>query len=143
MIDLARVRQFDVNKLFKYNLVLSSYLFEADRLMTTTQKSLLVKELEKYLRDEDFCFSYSSPMTHAYIVDVMAIIRKIDLPDKKSFGELCQSFLSYVLSLSKNTSEIHFVFDCYKEGTVKDSERCRRYQSTRSGVEGTSPEQLI
>ena len=48
MIDLARVRQFDVNKLFKYNLMLSSYLFEADRLMTTTQKSLLVKELEKY-----------------------------------------------------------------------------------------------
>ena len=46
MIDLARVRQFDVNELFKYNLVLSS--FEADRLMTTTQKSLLVKELEKY-----------------------------------------------------------------------------------------------
>ena len=129
MIDLDRVRQFDINKLFKYNLVLSSYLFEADRLMTTTQKSLLVKELEKYLRGEDFCFSYSSLMTHAYMVDVMAIIRKIDLTDKKSFGELCQSFLSYVLSLSKNTSEIHFVFDCYTEGTVKDSERCRRYQS--------------
>ena len=63
------------------------------------------------------------------MVDVMAIIRKIDLTDKKSFGELCQSFLSYVLSLSKNASEIHFVFDCYKEGTVKDSEWCRRYQS--------------
>ena len=69
MIDLARVRQFDVNELFKYNLVLSSYIFEADRLMTTTQKSLLVKELEKYLRDEDFSFSYSSLMTHAYMVD--------------------------------------------------------------------------
>ena len=75
-------------------------------------------------------------MTHVYMVDVMAIIRKIDLTDKKSFGELCQSFLSYVLSLSKNASEIHFVFDCYKEGTVKDSERCRRYQS-RCYKEGT------
>ena len=69
-------------------------------------------------------------MTHAYTVDVTEIIRKIYLTDKKSFGELCQSFLSYVLSLSKNASEIHFVFNCYKEGTVKDSERCRRYQSS-------------
>ena len=119
------------------NLMLINYLnttlcchpifLKQTRMMTTTQKSLLVKELEKYLREEDFCFSYSSRMTHAYMVDVMAIIRKIDLTDKKSFGELCQSFLSYVLSLSK--TEIHFVFDCYKERTVKDSERCRRYQS--------------
>ena len=47
MIDLARLRQFDVKEVFKYNLISSSYLFEADGLMTTTSKSLLVTELEK------------------------------------------------------------------------------------------------
>ena len=48
MSDLARVRQHDVKELFKYNLM-SSCLFEADGLMTTTQKTSLITELEKHL----------------------------------------------------------------------------------------------
>ena len=34
-----------------------------------------------------------------------------------------------MLSLCKNSDQVHFVFDSYIEGSVKDSGRCRRYQS--------------
>ena len=98
--------------------------------MTTSQKSFLLTELEKHLEANDYI--YSSPslqMKHTYLVDVMANVRKINLTGIGSFGELCNSFLSYVMSLSKHASEIHFIFDWYKEGTVKDSERSRRYES--------------
>ena len=68
-------------------------------------------------------------MNDTYIVDVMANVRKIDVKNMKYFGELCQSFLSYVLNICRNADQIHFVFDSYRDGTVKDSERSRRYQS--------------
>ena len=124
LIDLARVRQFGVKELFKYNLVSSSYLFEADGLMKPASKSLLVTELEKYLEDNDYTHPISSPMRTVYLIDVM-----VDVKQKQTFGDFCKAFLSYGLGdYCHNANEIHFVFDWYKEGTVKDSERSRRYQ---------------
>ena len=46
LIDLARVRNFNDKKLFEYNLVPSSYLFDADGLMVESGKSALVREIE-------------------------------------------------------------------------------------------------
>ena len=125
---MARVRQFGVKKLFKYNLVSSSYLFEGDGLMKSASKSLLVTELEKYLEDNDYTHPISSPMRTVYLIDIMSHVRKLDVKQKQTFGDFCKAFLSYVLGLCHDANEIHFVFDWYKEGTVKDSERSRRYQ---------------
>ena len=130
LIYLARVRNFNDKKLFEYNLVPSSYLFDADGLMVESDKSALVREIENmYLSKEHYTFSYLRDMEHSYLVDVMANFRKLDVKRSKTFGEFCQSFLSYVLSLCKNSDQVHFVFDSYIEGSVKDSGRCRRYQS--------------
>ena len=46
LIDLARVRNFNDKKLFEYNLVPSSYLFDVDGLMVESGKSALVREIE-------------------------------------------------------------------------------------------------
>ena len=97
--------------------------------MTTTQKSLLVTELEKHLNEKDYTNPISSSMRTVYLVDVMSCVRKLDTTKYSTFGELCQAFLMYVLHLSYNANEIHFVFDSYMEGSVKDSERSRRYQN--------------
>ena len=144
LIDLARVRNFNDKKLFEYNLVPSSYLFDADDLMVESGKSALVREIENmYLSKEHYTYSYLGEMKHSYLVDVMSNVRmkhsylvdvmsnvkKLDVKNTRTFDELCKSFLSYVLSLRKNTDQVHFVFDSYIEGSVKDSERCRRYQS--------------
>ena len=67
MIDLARLRQFDVKEVFKYNLISSSYLFEADGLIATTSKSLLVTELEKKLKETDFTYPISSSIIYSML----------------------------------------------------------------------------
>jgi len=46
IIDLARVRNFDDKRLFEYNLVPTSYLFDADGLIIKTDKSSLIREME-------------------------------------------------------------------------------------------------
>ena len=73
LIDLARVRNFNDKKLFEYNLVPSSYLFDADGLMVGSDKSALVTEIENiYLSKEHYTFSYLEDMEHSYLMDVMA-----------------------------------------------------------------------
>ena len=92
-----------------------------------------------YLSKEHYTYSYLGEMKHSYLVDVMSNVRmkhsylvdvmsnvrKLDVKNTRTFGVLCKSFLSYVLSLCKNTDQVHFVLDSYIEGSVKDSERCK------------------
>ena len=127
ILDLAQVRKYDTKELFKYDLIKFSYLFDEEGLLTRPQKSLLTKELEKVLSQDD----YGSPLEWddchtSYIVDVMAYVRKVKMKPLKTFGEFCDVFLTSILNISKNASRIDMVFDTYIEGSVKDSERLRR-----------------
>ena len=133
MTDLARVRQYDIKELSKYNL-LSSYLFETNGFMTTTQKSSLVTELVIYLDDKDDTNLISSPMRTVYFVDVLSCLRKMDLEKYLTFSELCQAFLMYVVRLFRDANEIHYAFDTYMERSVKDSERSKRYQNISTDI---------
>jgi hypothetical protein len=47
IVDLARVRDYDIKHLFEYDLVQSSYLFDNSRFMTDPKKSMLCTEMEK------------------------------------------------------------------------------------------------
>ena len=130
IIDLARVRNFDDKRLFEYNLVPTSYLFDADGLIIKTDKSSLIREMESmYLLKEHYSYSNLGGMKITYLVDVMSNIRKLSVKTKETFGDSCQSFINYIFSLCKNNDDIHFVFDSYLNGSVKDSERSRRYQT--------------
>ena len=59
---------------------------------------------------------------------VVSCLRRLSIDQNSTFGVLCQAFLKYVLCLCPKANEIHLVFDTYKKGTVKDSERSRRYE---------------
>ena len=90
-------------------------------------KSTLVKKLEEQLVKYDATnFSTQSKLKTAYLVDVMANIRKIKIKENKTFGHLCKSFFNYVFKIGEVTDRIDFVFDSYMEGSIKDSERRRR-----------------
>ena len=131
IIDLARVRNFDDKKLFEYSLVPSCYLFDESGLMIEPNKSELVRELERiYLKKEDYVYAKSPAAENTtYLVDVMANLRKMNTKDIGTMGQLCQAFIDYILPLCNNAKQIHFVFDSYIDGSVKDSTRCHRYQS--------------
>jgi hypothetical protein len=128
MIDLARVRGYDMKEVFKYDLVESSYLFDENGLMTPAHdKYLLGKELESNLKHEDMTLPYQWPeMESAYLIDVMSVLRKIRTKDLETFGEFCCSAMAIVTSLCKRASCIDFVFDSYLRESVKEGECSRR-----------------
>lgn len=57
-----------------------------------------------------------------YVVDFIANVRKLILNALKTFGDLARSFLSMILNLSRNADTIHFVYDTYIDGSIKESE---------------------
>ena len=127
IFDIARVRDYDMKYLLKFELVDRSYLFDGDGLMTKPIKSDLCTELEKHLDTKDYLPpSKWTPENTASIIDVMGCLRRMRLASVKTFGELCTNFLDMTHALCSNSNRIDFVFDTYLEGSVKDSERARR-----------------
>ena len=68
-----------------------------------------------------------------YLVDVMANVRKIGIKGLRTFADFCSTFLNMLLDICKNATRIDLVFDSYKEGSGKDTERSRR--STMKPIE--------
>lgn len=135
ILDIARVRGCDMKEVFQYDLLATNSLIDGDGYMTKPNKSSLTIELEKVLAAEDYIhpsqWDYTFPT--AYIVDVMAYMRRIKTKNLKSFGELCEHLWNMIFNICKNPKRIDFVFDSYVEGSVKDSERSRR--ATARGIE--------
>ena len=127
IFDIARVREYDIQELLTYDLIDTSYLFDAEGLMVKPNKSDLCSELEKMLEPTDYLQpSAWTPANTTAIVDVMAHLRRMRLANLNTFGDLCTHFLGYVHSLSHNANRIDFVFDTYIDASFKDSEQARR-----------------
>ena len=91
--------------------------------MTKPAKSQLAKELERHLKLEDY--NYRHQNNAAFIIDVMANIRKVNLTKLSRFQELVASFLSSC-DAYRRFGRCDFVFDMYTgDASVKDSERKR------------------
>ena len=131
LFDIARVRDYDMKCLLGYDLVESSYLFDEDGLMKKPNKSDLCTELEKHLNKEDYVEQTQwTPINTASIIDVMGGLRRISLSKVKTFGEFCSQFLNVTYGICRYSERIDFVFDTYIDGSVKESERIRRYSCT-------------
>ena len=135
VMDIARIRQYDMKHLFEYDIVPgpSSYLFDPSGLMSKPDKSELCRELEqKYLTKGDYVKPTDwNPASTAYLIDVMGYLRRLPTRTLKTFGELCTSFVDWVVKLCPNAQRIDFIFDTYIEGSVKDSERIHRSAKCR------------
>ncbi len=127
IIDIARVREYDIRKLFKFDLVSSTYLFDDNGLMTKPSKSDLCTELEKRLTPNEYVEPNEwMPRSSSWIVDVMSALRGLKVTSLKTYGELCSKLIEKILGICREPERIDFVFDTYLEGSVKDSERLRR-----------------
>ena len=81
-----------------------------------------------------------TPANTTAIVDVMAHLRRMRLANLHTFGDLCTDFVAYVQSISHNANRIDYVFDTYIDGSVKDSERARRCNSSPIDLNNVSPD---
>ncbi len=100
--------------------------------MQKPDKSELTRELEKkYLKKEDYSGPPPTDLNNAYIIDIMAYLRRLEKQAKssqdiKTFGDLSRSFLLWIKKLCVAAERIDFIFDTYvTELSVKDSERAR------------------
>lgn len=118
-MEIARARGMTIDDQLKYDVAPSPLLFTEDGIMTSPQKSQLLKEMETHLESKDYNYSHSSDSS--FIID-----RKIHL------GKLtdCNGFLAAFASFTdafRHFGCCHYVFDMYTdEPSVKDSERRRR-----------------
>ena len=128
---MAQARGFSTKELFRYDTILTSYLFDEDGLMKKPVKGPLCHEMEKCLNSDDMVSpSDWKSIRTAYLVDVMANVRKIRIKGLRTFADFCSTFLDMLLAICTNATRIDLVFDSYREGSVKDTERSRR--STRN-----------
>lgn len=117
--------------LLGFDLVESSYLFDGYGLMKKPNKSDLCTELEKHLNKPDYVQQTKwTPLNTASIFDVMGGLHRMCLSKVKTFGELCSQFLDATYGICRYSDRTDFVFDTYIDGSVKESERIRRYSCT-------------
>ena len=139
-VEVARDRGLATDDLLKYDLVPSPLLFGEDGLMTKLEKSQLVRELEEALKPEDY--SYKHKADSAFLIDVMAAIRRVPLAGLTQFSDLLLKFAE-TNAVYHHYGRCDYIFDIYNDDpSVKDTERLRRCSTTLvvlSSVELTTP----
>ena len=85
-IEIACDRGLGTEDLLKYDVVPSPMLFDDDQLMTKPEKSQLIRELEDKLKSDDY--SYRRKPESAFIIDVMAAVRRLPLGGLTNFSNL-------------------------------------------------------
>ena len=89
-IEVARDQGLSTDDLLAYDLVPSPMLFSDDGLMTKPEKSQLVRELEEQLKPDKY--SYHHKAASAFLIDVMAAVRRVPLSGLSNFSDLLSKF---------------------------------------------------
>ena len=98
-------------------------IFDADGYMTHPEKSLLIRELELVLTDADMHYTHCD--NSAFIIDVMALVRRLPLQGLKAFGDLL-TLMQKSLVIYHKHGRCDYVFDIYTgEPSIKDQEHER------------------
>ncbi|KAG1714106.1 hypothetical protein GQR58_001752 [Nymphon striatum] len=123
-IEIARDRGLATEDLLKYDVLPSHMLFDDHGLMTKPEKSQLIRELEDKLVSDDY--SYHHKPESAFIIDVMATVRRVPLIGRTHFSDLLLQ-LTHITDVYHRYGRCDYIFDIYNDNpSVKDSERLRR-----------------
>ncbi|KAG1663787.1 hypothetical protein GQR58_020195 [Nymphon striatum] len=123
-IEIARDRGLATEDLLKYDVLPSPMLFDDHGLMTKPEKSQLIRELEDKLVSDDY--SYHHKPESAFIIDVMATVRRVPLIGRTHFSDLLLQ-LTHITDVYHRYGRCDYIFDIYNDNPlVKDSERLRR-----------------
>ncbi|KAG1662218.1 hypothetical protein GQR58_021027 [Nymphon striatum] len=123
-IEIARDRGLATEDLLKYDVLPSPMLFDDHGLMTKPEKSQLIRELEDKLVSDDY--SYHHKPESAFIIDVMATVRRVPLIGRTHCSDLLLQ-LTHITDVYHRYGRCDYIFDIYNDNpSVKDSERLRR-----------------
>lgn len=133
-IEVARTRNYDVQKLLSYELTDKPYFLSPDGCyLSKSNKS----ELQSLLKSGTISTQEFSRGPHDYIsiavIDFMAEARKIGSRrnkfNLKTFGDAVADIWKTCWNIGKHANRIDVVFDCYAKDTIKGLERQRRSSS--------------
>ena len=120
-VEIVCDRGLTTDDLLKYDIAPSPLLFDDDGMMTKPTKSILVKELETHLKPEDY--RYHHQKNAAFVIDVMANLRKVPTAKLSTFEDILTGFLSLTAKFHEY-GHCDYAFDMYSnDPSVKDSER--------------------
>ena len=129
VVDIARARGTAIELLLQFDVTPMPSLFTEDGMVKKAIKSDLLRELEKSMVDSDLHripMLKETPMHTTYIFDMMANIRKLKTATLSDFGGFCNAAINFTQNSARHADRIDFVFDEYREESIKDSERARR-----------------
>ena len=126
-VEYARHRGFTVEDLLLHEITsLAFFLVDKDGFLKKSTKSPLGSELLKLCPQIDPKERETTPWTNAYIIDFMALVRKVYLkklePPVKIFHDLALALTGIITNTACNCEEIHIVFYTYKEDSIKNME---------------------
>ncbi len=124
-IDIARHRLITTSELLEYDFVPSPMIVYADGYMTNPEKSLVIRELELVLTDADMQYRHRD--NSAFIIDVMALVRRLPLQGLAAFGGDLLTLMQKSLVIYHKHGRCDYVFDIYTgEPSIKYQEHERR-----------------
>ena len=118
--EIACSRGFTIKNILTFDLGCSSFLFVRN-LTFKPEKHLFVTEIEKYLKENDYDFSWSSQLKTALIVDFMSNVRKINATQCQIFKDLLVKLWSIIYNLCA-FQRLDIIYDSYIEQSIKFSE---------------------
>ena len=140
-IDVARERGLTPKDLLRYDVAPSPVLFDENNMMTKSTKSLLVQELETHLQPDNYRYRHTTES--AFVIDVMANVRKVNITSLHTFEDFAQAFFS-TSSECRQFGRCDFVFDIYHGNpSVKDTERKRRAENVPIEYNSITPSSAL
>ena len=137
-VDIARHRPITTSELLKCDVVPSPMLFDADSYRTHLEKSQLMRQLEDVLTDTDIHNTHRDGS--AFIIDVMALVRRLPFQGLKTFGDLLTMIQKFSAIYHKHDRS-DYVFDVYTgEPSTKDQEHDRRSIAPAIALTDITPE---
>lgn len=121
MIIIAQSRQLQMQEVLGHSLGPVPWaLSTPDGSLRKTSKAALALELQKYVAPAE-----NIPRESVCLIDGMALVQRLK-GNHKTFAEVAETLLSFVLIEGEHSPRIDVVFDVYLEQSIKNLERTRR-----------------
>ena len=122
-IDYARLRNFDIKNLLRYEITSTSLFLTKDGFMRKSPKSELAQEIRKTLQKQCPTEVPATDEPSMIAVDFMSFARKITKKLKlRNYQQFAQHLWNTFSHYGKNCTRLDIIFDLYLEKSIKHHE---------------------
>ena len=127
-LKIAELRGMSLADILSHDVLNTSPLFAGD-ISSHAGKHTLVSELEDITPDKHE-FDSTDPNPKAVVVDMLSVLRQMNMSHFKSMGDLIISMVNKAVYVGRNVVSIHFIRDSYTEFSLKEADRLKRKGDT-------------